>query len=104
MGRCVQELNDHAQIAAVGVNCTPPQFVTALLRRMRDRTQKPLVAYPNSGESYDASSKQWGGGEGSIPFGEQARTWYDAGARLIGGCCRTGPMDIRAVTQSLHLG
>jgi homocysteine S-methyltransferase len=102
MGRCVAELNDYAQIVAVGVNCTPPQYMTPLLRRMRDRTAKPLVIYPNSGECYDASSKQWSGAQVAMSFGEQARTWYTEGARLIGGCCRTGPLDIRAVTECVH--
>ena len=25
------------------------------------------------------------------------KTWYEAGARLIGGCCRTTPADIAQV-------
>ena len=30
-----------------------------------------------------------------LPFAAQA--WYQAGARLIGGCCRTTPADIAQV-------
>jgi homocysteine S-methyltransferase len=103
IGLCAAELQGQAQIGAMGVNCTPPQFVTPLLRRMRERTDKPLVAYPNSGEIYDASNKQWSGEPGARPFGEQASRWYAEGARLIGGCCRTGPADIRGVKQCVHL-
>jgi homocysteine S-methyltransferase len=101
VGECVAELRRCPQIVAVGVNCTAPQYVTPLIRRMRARTDKPLVAYPNSGESYDASSKHWCGTAGSARFGEQAGAWYQAGARLIGGCCRTGPEEIREVSASL---
>jgi homocysteine S-methyltransferase len=27
------------------------------------------------------------------------REWYEAGARLIGGCCRTTPEDIRVIAS-----
>jgi len=30
-------------------------------------------------------------------FGEWADAWHQAGARLIGGCCRTTPQDIHAI-------
>jgi homocysteine S-methyltransferase len=95
-------LHGFAQIVAVGVNCTPPQYITPLLRRMHDATDKPLVVYPNSGEFYDASSKRWSGDSFRLKFGEQARHWHAAGARLIGGCCRTGPDEIRSVKQCMH--
>src|ERR1700723_2663073 len=102
IGRCAAELQDRGQIAAVGVNCTPPQYIAPLLRRMHGGTDKPLLAYPNSGERYDASSKQWSGSPASLAFGETAREWYAEGARLIGGCCRPGPADIRSVKQCVH--
>ena len=102
IGQCVAELHGHEQIVAVGVNCTPPQYIVPLLRRMRGQTDKPLLAYPNSGEHYEASSKQWSGSGPAAQFGEQARGWYAAGARLIGGCCRTGPADIRSVKQCVN--
>lgn len=102
IGQCAAEFRDHAQIVAVGVNCTPPQYLTSLLRRMQAEIDKPLVAYPNSGERYDAASKQWSGATAELEFGVQARHWYDAGARLIGGCCRTGPAEIRGVKQCVH--
>jgi homocysteine S-methyltransferase len=102
MGACAAELHGHPQIVAVGVNCTAPQYITPLLRTMREATDKPLVIYPNSGESYDAAAKQWSGGPGAIQIGQQARDWYAEGARLIGGCCRSSPRDIRAVKQCAH--
>jgi len=102
IGECAAELRRYPQIVAVGVNCTPPKYVAPLLRRMRERTDEPLVAYPNSGEFYEASSKQWRGGAGTFEFGEEARRWHAEGARLIGGCCRTGPDDIRSVKHCVH--
>jgi homocysteine S-methyltransferase len=102
VGACAARLHEYPQIVAMGVNCTPPQYVMPLLRRMRAQTDKPLVAYPNSGERYQASPKLWSGDSLAPQFGEQARHWYAAGARLIGGCCRTGPDEIRSMKQCLH--
>ena len=99
IGECAAALEPYAQIAAVGVNCTAPQLMVPLLRRMRARTGRPLVAYPNSGEQYDASLKQWRGSYATGSFGEMARAWRAEGARLIGGCCRSTPADIAEVAR-----
>jgi homocysteine S-methyltransferase len=97
MAACVAQLGEYPQIAAVGVNCSRPELMTPLLRQMRGHTDKPLLVYPNSGERYDAKTKHWSGSVGTARFGHQAREWYAEGARLIGGCCRTTPEDIRGV-------
>jgi len=94
---CAAAMDGNPRICAVGVNCTRPREVASLLHRMRERTDKPLAAYPNSGERYDALRKSWSGEAVRTSFGDYAREWYRAGARLIGGCCRTTPDDIRAI-------
>jgi homocysteine S-methyltransferase len=100
---CAAALDSHPQIAALGVNCSRPDNIGPLLRRMRARTGKPLLAYPNSGEDYDSTTKAWRGHAQQKPFAEQSLEWYAAGARILGGCCRTTPADIGAL-RSLHLG
>src|SRR5271166_4655013 len=40
---CAASLAEDAQIAAVGVNCTRPDYVSDLLTKMRGRTGKPLM-------------------------------------------------------------
>lgn len=66
---------------------------------LRAHSQKPIIVYPNSGESYNPETKTWHG-EGSCPsFLEEAEGWYEAGARIIGGCCRTSPQQIEAVAR-----
>jgi homocysteine S-methyltransferase len=104
VGACAAALQHHAQIAALGVNCTGPDYVESLLRRMGARTDKPLLAYPNSGETYDAVVHDWKAQahEPHPPLGAQAHDWYEAGARLIGGCCRTTPADIADLAARLH--
>lgn len=89
------------QVVAVGVNCTAPRYVEPLLEAAAARTSKPLLCYPNSGEQWDADRRCWLEGTGLTDFAEPARRWYAAGARLIGGCCRTTPADITAIARSL---
>jgi homocysteine S-methyltransferase len=96
---CVRQLEDHPQIAAIGINCTSPKYIPALMREAKSVTDKPILAYPNSGETYDAAKNDWNGDPVFHSFGERAREWYDAGARLIGGCCRTTPEDIRVISS-----
>lgn len=88
-------------VIAVGVNCTAPRFVEELLRNAGEATTKPLLCYPNSGEVWDGANHCWLPGTGVTEFGEPARLWANAGAKLIGGCCRTGPGEIREIRWAL---
>jgi homocysteine S-methyltransferase len=101
VAECAAALQPFAQIAAVGVNCTRPDYIASCLRLMGEHTDKPLLAYPNSGEQYDAVAKTWHGH--TQGFAGQSRSWYEAGARLIGGCCRTTPGDI-AMLRAAYIG
>src|SRR5687767_9828945 len=94
---CVAQLTDHPQVAAIGINCTSPKYIPSLIREAKKGTEKPVLVYPNLGETYDAARNDWNGDPLVDSFGEQAKEWYDAGARLIGGCCRTTPKDIRVI-------
>jgi Homocysteine S-methyltransferase len=67
-------------------------------------TVKPIVVYPNSGESYDAEAMCWHGGAVATTLAEHAREWLRLGARLIGGCCRTTPADTRALRSCAAQG
>ena len=87
-------------VIAVGVNCVDPADVGDAARLARERTGKPAVVYPNSGEVWDAGARGWSGPAGLRP--EDARGWAAAGARLIGGCCRVGPEDIAALAAALN--
>ncbi len=101
IGECVARLREFPQVVAVGVNCTSPEYIGDLLSRMRSQTDRPLLAYPNSGERYDAHAKRWSGAGESSPLAAHAQAWQKAGAQLIGGCCRTSPADIRALRAQL---
>ncbi len=95
---CAAWLDAYPQVIAIGVNCTAPHHIPALIRAIRSATTKPIVVYPNSGEVYDTGCQTWHGSSDSATFADQAREWYACGARLIGGCCRTTPDHIRALS------
>jgi homocysteine S-methyltransferase len=92
---------EHSQVAAIGVNCSAPEFVTDLVKHARAATTKPILAYPNSGEAYDAIQKRWTGESSCSSFANQAQAWFAAGASMIGGCCRTSPEHIQALSDVL---
>jgi homocysteine S-methyltransferase len=91
-----------AGVVAVGVNCTAPTHVAGLLRRVRAATDLPILAYPNSGETYDARTGRWSGPEAGEDWLDLIEEWIDAGARIVGGCCRIGPDMIRQLRRRLE--
>ena len=91
-------LADYPQILAVGINCIALENTVEALTYLHNLTPLPLVVYPNSGEHYDAVSKTWHHhGEACATLEGYLPQWLAAGAKLIGGCCRTTPKDIAAL-------
>jgi homocysteine S-methyltransferase len=99
---CVTMLEDCDRIFAIGVNCTAPSHIPSLLNEIvQCKSKKTIIVYPNSGEQYDPHRKKWRSSQSPVDFSGLALEWYDAGARLIGGCCRTGPDHIAAIRKTL---
>lgn len=88
------------EVIAVGVNCCDPADVGPAVELAAAATGKPVVAYPNSGEVWDAEARDWRG-EGTYDPG-LAGEWRAAGARLVGGCCRVGPDRIAALAAAVR--
>jgi homocysteine S-methyltransferase len=101
LAECFAAARTSEPIAAVGINCTPPRFVSGLLASVRGTTEKRIAVYPNRGESWDAREHAWIPGQSSTPIEELAPEWRRLGARLIGGCCRTTPETIRRLRALL---
>ncbi|KAI4345676.1 hypothetical protein L6164_012776 [Bauhinia variegata] len=100
---CASIADSCKQIVAVGVNCTAPRFIHGLISSIKQVTSKPILVYPNSGETYDAEHKTWvksceGKDEDFVSY---VNKWRDAGASLFGGCCRTTPNTIKGMTKAL---
>ena len=90
------------RLAGVGVNCTAPRHVKALVTAVRSVTDLPVLAYPNSGEVYDADAHRWVGEAAGEEWLAGASDWFAEGARVIGGCCRIGPLTIRRLRAELE--
>lgn len=86
---CVSIADSCKEVGLVGINCTPPRFIHALVLSIQkvspvmvaltlkhrctsvhvmpdvfllyavQVTNKPILIYPNSGESYDPVRKEW---------------------------------------------
>ncbi|MER6352607.1 homocysteine S-methyltransferase [Streptomyces sp. NPDC001634] len=93
---------DADEVIAVGVNCCAPEDVHAAVETSARVTGKPVVVYPNSGETWDAEARSWDGR--STFTAAQVTGWREAGARLIGGCCRVGPEAIASIAGTLGAG
>lgn len=95
-------------LIAVGVNCVPMVSVTGALKVMAayahasNRMAIPLLAYPNSGEQWDGVAKVWRGEAGGLALQDSVAQWRQIGAKLVGGCCRTGPCEIDEVTKVIR--
>ena len=88
-------------VFAVGVNCTAPQHVTGILMAMQEATDLPLVAYPNAGATWDASTGLWSEEGIGLLAASTTAEWVDHGALLIGGCCGLGPAAISDLCETL---
>ncbi|KAF0919143.1 hypothetical protein E2562_028445, partial [Oryza meyeriana var. granulata] len=102
---CAAVADSCARVAAVGVNCTAPRLVHGLILSIRKVTSKPVVVYPNSGETYVPETKEWvesGGGASETDFVSCVGKWRQGGAALVGGCCRTSPDTVRAISRALR--
>lgn len=99
----IEYLNSIEQIVSVGINCIALEKVTPALEVLSKLTSKPLIVYPNSGEEYDPTTKQWHKNHHhNCTFANQLDTWIKLGAKLIGGCCQTTPEDIVEIHQLLN--
>ncbi|KAL1741157.1 Homocysteine S-methyltransferase [Schizophyllum fasciatum] len=99
----------------IGINCTDVGLYFALIEDFEhaaseyisDTARPWLVLYPNGGDVYDPVSRTWleGTGKGAA----WADKLVDVGMRtaqsmiwkgiVLGGCCRCGPDEIRALTE-----
>ncbi|WP_088068084.1 homocysteine S-methyltransferase [Gottfriedia luciferensis] len=96
---CARVFEKSEQIVAIGINCAPVTVVTGAIQELKANTRKPIIVYPNSGETYNPETKTWHGHEQCNVLDIQSEEWYQAGARLIGGCCRTTPYHIEEISN-----
>lgn len=99
--QAVSAVDKFEHVFSIGINCVSPDLVSPALKEISKYTSKPLVVYPNLGASYDPKIKQWREFNEKFDFNELTKKWYEKGARLIGGCCTTGPTEIKQISDCL---
>lgn len=102
LAKAIHALEENDQIFAIGFNCVPLDITEQAVKNMREITDKPIIIYPNSGATYDPTTKTWSDPKEGPTFKELIPSWYEAGANIIGGCCTTMPSDIENVTEYLE--
>ncbi|KRL37467.1 homocysteine S-methyltransferase [Liquorilactobacillus uvarum] len=99
----IKYFEKYEQIAAIGINCIALEKVEAAVKNIKKETNKPIVVYPNNGDRYDPQTKTWKANPNSATFSEMVPLWRAAGARLIGGCCRSTPYDIKEISTTVKV-
>ena len=87
---------------ALGINCVPAARVLHDLAILAAAAPgRPLAAYGNLGLPADGAG--WAFDEELDPeaYADLARSWVEAGARIVGGCCGTTPAHTRALRERL---
>jgi homocysteine S-methyltransferase len=100
LGEAVAPVLEVDAVVAVGVNCCPPAVATRALEVLADACDHPLVVYPNVGDTWDARARGWRPGAGGDVQAELPR-WLAAGARMVGGCCGTGPEHLARLATAI---
>lgn len=87
-------------VAALLVNCVPRDLIPGGLSALAAVSSVPLGCLPNLGRPGDGG---WTHDDRICPdeFAGEAHLWLESGAQVIGGCCGTGPEEIRALRRVL---
>lgn len=93
-------VEDGLPLLAVGVNCCAPDDVRPALSSIAATLPgTDLIAYPNSGQTWDAARQQW---QGEPTWRDElVAEWLDAGVRHLGGCCQVAPAQIARLNRHL---
>ncbi len=83
---------------AVLVNCVAASETLAHLRQLSG-LGVPFGAYANAGD--EAAGLGWGADPETAArrYEHLARSWIDAGATIVGGCCGTGPAHVARLAR-----
>lgn len=91
-------------VDALGLNCVKRELAAGALKRMASVTDRPLILYPNSGETYNAATKTWHHPVGGPGWQHFVGPWQSLGVKCLGGCCRTLPSDIVEIARLMKAG
>ena len=83
-------------VQAVLVNCVPVAGIPETVESLRSATSLPVGCYPNLGHGA-GTEWEFDPETGPSEYARLARSWLDAGARIVGGCCGVTPEHVVAL-------
>jgi homocysteine S-methyltransferase len=87
---------------AVGLNCSVgPAILLEAVREMSSATSLPLSALPNAGLPQEVQGRKMYLASPEY-MASYSRRLAEAGARIVGGCCGTGPDHVREMASQLR--
>lgn len=91
-------------VAALAVNCTPTATLDVPLRALLTAVagRVPCGAWGNVGVTDAIQGFTCTEELAPDDYAERAHRWLDLGARIVGGCCGTGPAHIAAVARMIR--
>lgn len=100
LGEAVALTEDDGALAPL-VNCIPAPAMDRAVEMLRSHTNRPFGAYANMGLPDDVEGWEAKGVLTPEEYAAHAKNWHETGARIIGGCCGTGPEHIKALAAAL---
>ncbi len=105
----------HVPVSGFLVNCCAPESITAAMPELAGLGRGPVGGYANA---FRPVPRDWlldGDKEGDGPlalrddldperYAHHAQAWKAAGARILGGCCGTGPEHIARLRKLIDSG
>ena len=86
-------------VAALLVNCIPPDHVAGTIGYLRYFTDLPLGVYGNIDRGFEPTALS--DGAPPVSYDDLALQWRAEGAQIVGGCCGVGPEHLRATRRKL---
>ena len=86
---------------AIGLNCIPPEGITANLPRLSAATTRPLAVYAHLGNPEPIFGWSFSSDVSPARYARHVADWFARGATIIGGCCGTTPAHIGAIRDEL---
>ena len=86
----------------IGLNCSVgPQIILEAVEKMTPLTRKKISAQPNAGMPRDVGGRSMYMASPEY-MASYARHLFQAGARVLGGCCGTTPEHIHAMSEGIR--
>ncbi len=97
----VAEQLNNSQSDVIGINCTiGPKDMLAILKRMVNKTSKPFSVMPNAGIPQNVEGRKIYLSSSEY-LAEYTKRFIQSGAKVVGGCCGTQPVHIKAMRRTI---